>query len=135
MSLNKSSIIRRDTNNDNTKKAKEDRPKAQLWLNVGYNTVHTDEKTGMKVERFVSLPQGIPVDQIEPLKENSSNAEWAAFRQAQNHLVDILMSAGSELDPGAEVALNLEIRLRRVQDESSVPNVKTNPFIAQLNLG
>lgn len=110
------------------------KPKATIWLNAGYTaTVVVD---GVQEERFVNLPMGMPVDTMELLPTNSRNAEFAQFRMAQNDLLNQIMELGKSLAPGEAKTINLELQLRRVnEDVAPVPNGE-NPFarIGGLNL-
>jgi len=111
---------------------KEDRPKANLWLNIGYS-VEVDTAEGVE-QRFVSLPVGIPLDTMEPLPTNSRNADFAAFQAARNNLHEQIMAAAQALQPGEEKILNLQIQLRRVNEESVAVDSSKNQFIKPLAL-
>lgn len=91
-----------------------ERPKAQLWLNIGYSSGVKDEEGN---DRFVSLPLGIPLDTQEHLPTTSRNIDYANFQAARNNLLDQIMEAGKALKPGESRLLNLEIQLRRINDE------------------
>lgn len=108
------------------------RPKSQLWLNIGYSSDVIDEETG--VARFVSLPVGIPLDTQDKLPTNSRNKEYAAFQAARNDLMDQLMEVSKSLAPGEERILNLEIQLRRVNDEAEEVPADQNVFVKKLAL-
>ena len=102
------------------------KPKATIWLNAGYTT--TVVVDGVQEERFVNLPMGMPVDTMELLPTNSRNAEFAQFRMAQNDLLNQIMELGKSLAPGEAKTINLELQLRRVnEDVAPVPNGE-NPF-------
>ena len=110
------------------------KPKATIWLNAGYTT--TVVVDGVQEERFVNLPMGMPVDTMELLPTNSRNAEFAQFRMAQNDLLNQIIELGKSLAPGEAKTINLELQLRRVnEDVAPVPNDE-NPFarIGGLNL-
>ena len=108
--------------------------KATLWLNAGYTT--TVVVDGVQEERFVNLPLGMPVDTMELLPTNSRNEEFAQFRMAQNDLLNQIIELGKSLAPGEAKTINLELQLRRVNENvTPVPN-NENPFarIGGLNL-
>ena len=84
--------------------------------------------------RFVSLATGIPVDTQEKLATNSRNAEYAAFQHARNNLHDQIMAAAQKLQPGEERMLNLQIQLRRVNDEVEPAFGDDNMFIKKVDL-
>lgn len=115
-----------------TSTAKEDRPKAEFWLNVGYSVdVETDE--GVE-QRFISLPMGLPLDQQEKLSTNSSNDMFAAMQSARNDLLEQLMEAASKLSPGEDTIVNLQVQVRRVQGERVAIPAGQNPFVRKLSL-
>ena len=100
----------------------QDRPAAKLWLNVGYDA------NG----RFVNLPVGIPVDTMELLPIRGQNEEWAQFQSARNQLLKAIQEAGDNLEPGAEVEVNLTVKLRKVNEEIEV-KAEDNAFAADLS--
>lgn len=112
--------------------AREDKPKAQFWLNIGYSVEHTTAEG--EETRFVSLPTGIPVDTQEPLATNSRNAEFAQFQSARNDLHDQIMELCKTLAPGEERMLNLQIQLRRVNAEAAEIPAEQNVFVRKLAL-
>ena len=110
-----------------------DKPKAQFWINIGYEVkVQTADNT--EETRFVSLATGIPVDTQEKLATNSRNAEYAAFQHARNNLHDQIMAAAQKLAPGEERMLNLQIQLRRVNDEMEPASGDNNIFMRNVQL-
>lgn len=118
--------------------SKDDRPKAQFWLNIGYPvTVKTEAG---EEQRFVSLPTGIPLDTQEALPTNSRNAEFAAFQAARNNLHDQFMAVAAKLQPGEEKIISLgdsglALQIRRVNEESAPVSTEHNPFVAALSFG
>ena len=121
-----------------TNSSKDDRPKAQFWLNIGYPvTVKTEAG---EEQRFVSLPTGIPLDTMEALATNSRNAEFAAFQAARNNLHDQFMAVASQLQPGEEKIIGLgdsglALQIRRVNEEAAPIPAGNNPFVAALSFG
>lgn len=110
------------------------KPKATLWLNAGYTT--TVVVDGVQEERFVNLPLGMPVDTQELLPTNSRNQEFAQFRMAQNDLLNQIMELGKSMAPGEAKTINLEVQLRRVNDDAAPMPNSENPFarVGGLNL-
>lgn len=113
-------------------KSASDKPKAQFWLNIGY-AVEVPTESGTE-ERFVSLPQGIPLDTQEAVSTKTKNKEWQAFQVARNDLLKQIMAVAEQLEPGEEHLLNLQIQLRRVTNEEEVTEVAGNPFARNLDL-
>ena len=111
----------------------EERPTSKLWLNIGYS-VEVPNDDGVLENKFVSLPAGIPLDNIEALPVRGKNAEWNMFQSARNELLEQLMAAAAQLKPGEEQIVNLEIQLRRVNDETVAVNKDENPFTRKLAL-
>lgn len=111
--------------------AKTDRPKAQLWVNIGYASGVIDENGE---DRFVSLATGIPLDTMEALPTNSRNVEYARFNAARNDLHDQIMAAAAALAPGESKMLNLQIQLRRVNEEQADVGTDDNQFARVLAL-
>lgn len=105
-----------------------DRPKSKFWINIGYDSGVLDENTGNN--KFVSLPAGIPLDGQERQSTNSRNSEFAALQSARNNLLDQIMAEAEKLKPGEERLLNLQIQLRRVNDEAEEVPADQNMFLA-----
>lgn len=113
--------------------AKEERPASQFWLNVGYE-VQVPNSEGQEETRFVSLPAGIPLDNIEALPVKGKNADWNMFQSARNELLAALMEAANKLAPGEEQIVNLQIQLRRTNNEEVKVDPATNPFARAFTL-
>lgn len=113
--------------------AKEDKPKAEFWLNIGYPVEVGKGKD--KETRFVSLPMGIPLDTQEHLPTNQRNVEFAAFQSARNGLLDQILEHAQKLNSGEDCVLNLQIQLRRVNEElEDIDPTAPNPFAMALQL-
>jgi hypothetical protein len=112
-------------------KAAADKPKAQFWINLGYESDVIDEDG---TPRFISLPQGIPLDTQDHLPTNSRNNEFAAFQSSRNDLLDQIQAHAAKLAAGESCILNLQIQLRRVNDEAAPIDNGANPFIKKLSL-
>lgn len=116
---------------------KKDRPKAQFWMNVGYEVevdVTGADGKDVREKRFISLPMGMPLDTMEKLSTKSSNAEFRALQGARNHLLEQVLAAAANMKPGETQLVNLQIELRRVNDEHEAIPTDVNPFIKALNL-
>jgi len=109
--------------------APQDRPKAQWWLNVGYEVDYPVEGGGTE-KRLVSLPTGIPLDTQQPIKNNSRNPTYAEFIGARNNLLEELMAKAQTMKPGEVVEVPLMIQLRCVNDEENAPAApEKNSFV------
>lgn len=114
-----------------------DKPKATLWLNIGYHVpVITTASDGTQVQenRFVSLPVGIPVDTMQMLPETSQNQGFAAFQAARNELLKLVIAAGASLGDGEDRPIALELQLRRISAPQAAIPTDVNPFIKPLVL-
>lgn len=132
LDFNKPNLVNTPTNSNSG--AKGDRPKAQIWLNVGYSVEATNSETNETETKFISLPVGIPIDTAEHVKVSGNNADFRALRSAQNSLLDQILEAGKALKPGEERLLNLQIQLRHVKDEAAPIADDDNKYAVQLSL-
>lgn len=117
---------------------KESRPKALLWLNIGYPITVTAVEDGKEIQvtKFVSLPVGIPLDTSDEVPEKGSTAEFRMMQAARNELLKKLIAKGMSLQPGEEADLGgkLTIQLRRVKEDAEPIPTNQNVFIADLDL-
>lgn len=114
--------------------AKDERPKSQFWLNIGYETDVVDDNGE---NRFVSLATGIPLDNMERLATNSRNKEFAAFQSARNDLYDQIMVVAKSLSAGEAKIIGvtdsgLAIQIRRINNEAAEIPVDQNQFAKKL---
>lgn len=110
------SNIRRASLNHSAPKAEASKPEAaQIWINVGY-TVELPDGT----KKFVSFPLGIPLDQCQPVKTNSSNVDWSLFQQARNELLEQAIAFGYSLPAGEAAPIDLEVQIRHVSTEAEM---------------
>ena len=112
--------------------AKADKPKAQLWANIGYSV--TVETSAGPETRFISLPYGLPIDTMETVATTSSNEIFSAMQAAKNDLLSQVIAAGMAMKSGESKILNLAIELRRVNDPAPVIASNENPFVKALSL-
>lgn len=114
---------------------KDERPKSQFWLNIGYETDVVDDNGE---NRFVSLATGIPLDNMERLQTNSRNREFAAFQAARNDLYDQIMDVAKSLEAGESKVIatadnGLSIQIRRINEESVEIPADQNKFGRRLS--
>ncbi len=112
--------------------AANDRPKADLWLNVGYLVNFTNDK-GEIEQRFVSLPMGLALDTMDPVSTKGSSDTYRQFQAARNGLLDSLITEGKKLQPGQDFIIEMEggqlaIQIRRVAAEQADVSPDNNPF-------
>lgn len=102
-----------------------DRPKAKVWLNIGYET------NG----KFVNLPTGSPIDTMEPAEIRGQNEDWIKFQTARNELLKALQHLGAQLQPGEEMEVpNLVIKLRRANEDMEVASENNEYSVDLLSL-
>lgn len=107
-----------------------DRPKAEFWINLGYEAEAVNTETGKPY--FISLPQGIPLDTQELADTNVRSPEFAAIRNAQNDLHAQLMDHCKDLAPGEEKFITLTVQVRRVKAPVAPIDPANNPLIKKL---
>ena len=112
---------------------KEQRQKSQFWINIGYQAeVETEE--GREV-RFISLPNGMALDDMDPVKVSGNNEIWIQQQSARNDLLAQLKAKAESMKPGEEVIIGdgpLVIQLRRVNDETKEIKANANPLARNL---
>lgn len=119
------------TNNGNSTQT--DRPKAQVWLNVGTTVDIPNPDTGEMESVFVALPVGIPLDTMEAMEVRGSNKNWAHMVQAKNWLLDQLQALGGNVKPGEEQLVDgLQIQVKRVGKSQASTDEGDNPFLSAM---
>ena len=118
----------------NQKDAKDDLPKSQFWLNVGYDVKVKNEETNEDETVFISLPMGIALDSMQPVKTNSSNKRFTKIQQARNSLAEQIMEHCKTLQPGETSNIQLQIQVRRIAEEQSATASDDNEFSCNLKL-
>lgn len=115
-----------------------DKPKAQVWGNIGYLATVKNDESGEEERRFVSVASGIALDNIAPLATNGKKS-WANFQSARNNLTKKLVELGMGLDPGSAAYFpqdaqdgQLIIEIRRVGEENTADDEASNPYIFDL---
>lgn len=107
------------------------RPPAQFWLNVGMTYDNANETGDASV--FVSLPLGIPLDDMKALPTGKGSDWYREFNTARNDLAAKIMALCGELQPGEERLVNLQVQVRRVAEDAA-PLASTRFGISDLAL-
>lgn len=118
-------------NTTNTGAAPAARPQAKLWLNVGVTMPFT-QADGTVEDVFVSLPIGIALDTMTPMKGNSSLAK------RKNALLSKLQGLCLSVDQGGSQDLNgMKMVLTRASDTAAQVSDEDQAAIdsVQLTLG
>lgn len=125
------------TNNTGATTNPKDRPKAQIWMNIGYEVDSTD-KDGNAIVEFISLPTGIPLDTMDKLPANQRDVYFQKKQQASNVLLDRVLASAKTLQPGEEKVIgargSLQIQIRRIKAEAETVDQNENGLIADLVL-
>lgn len=117
--------------------APSEKPKAQVWLNVGYE-VNTTDQQGDPTTEFVALSQGIPLDTIEKEETNHTNPFFQKKARARNNLLEQVMGIAATLKPGEEKIYgargSLQIQIRRIKEAAAPVADDQNDLITNLTL-
>lgn len=121
------------------KVSQNERPQADIWLNVGYYVPVIDEQGNQVDTKFVALRMGIPIDTLEPEAvppPNGNNDDYRALIEAKNALLAQLKEAGAKLQPGQGVPVGLELQLyRRANRENTPIPAEKNPYLRKISIG
>lgn len=109
---------------------RKDQPKAQVWINLGYE-VQVPVEGGGTEPRFVGLPVGIALDTQKPIDIKTRSPELAQLQAHQNQLLADLQSYAEGLAPGEETLVNLQIQLRRVKEPVGDVQAEGNSVFAR----
>jgi hypothetical protein len=116
---------------DETSDNREPLPKADVWMNVGYEAddVNSD---GEEVKRFIGTPLGIAIDTQSPIDtSNTRSADLAKVQTYQNQLLADLQAEAQSLAPGEERIVNLQVQMRRVKAPVSAPAATASDALAR----
>lgn len=119
--------------------ATEQRSAAQFWLNIGYETGHEKydfislPKKGMDGER--DKLNGIPLN-LEDILDVRGNSEYSQVLAAQNELLEDIIEAANEMNPGETVNFPIPdfpipgicLQLRRIADQTATVDKANNSF-------
>lgn len=97
--------------------------KATVFLNIGYQVEMPDGTV-----QFVSLPFGLGLDNMSMAKTDTQNAEFNALNEAKNQLLQDLLEAAQDVNPGEGVIVNdlqLELRVKSQPAEAG----GNNPYL------
>lgn len=103
--------------------AKEERKPSMIWLNIGVNIPGAAEDG---TDLFVSLPVGVPLDDMKQVKVRGNNANFVALQQAKNKLLEELQAAGASMEPGQrQIVPQLSVEIARVSENSATGDANT----------
>ncbi len=123
-----SALLGGDTST-NASAAKKERVPSILWLNIG---VSVPGKDGAE-PTFVSLPFGLPLDDMKHVEIKGKNVEWHKLATAKNALLDAIRKQGSGMEAGSEVVLpGLTVQLLRKAEGSAAGPDSENELLQGL---
>ena len=126
-----------ETSNNAAPTNAKDRPKAQVWMNIGYE-VDSRDKDGNPIVEFIALPTGIPVDTMDKLPANQRDSYYQQKQQASNKLLDRVNAMAAQLKPGEEKVIgargSLQIQIRRIKADAEIVSESENGLIVDLVL-
>lgn len=106
---------------------KDDRKVSDFWLNIGIEIPGPDGEP-----MFVSLPVGLPLDDIKPVVIKGKNQDWINLAQTKNALLEALQKHAAGMKPGdREVVSALRVEIYRRNEPSQAAN-DGNPLVANL---
>jgi hypothetical protein len=91
----------------------QERPKADIWMNLGQLVDEDGE------EVFVSIPTGVAIDTMSPNKVGNPNSKMGKRLRLGNKFHQQLIEKGSDLEPGETVYFTIVAELRRVNTDES----------------
>ena len=108
----------------------EQRKSSQVWLNVGVTIPGAGEDGA---DLFVSLPVGLPLDDMKPVVIRGTNQNSINLKQVKNMLLDELQKLGASMAPGQRrLVPQLDVEIYRVAQPEQVGTAESNPLIAGL---
>lgn len=112
-----------------TTAAKPERTPSQIWGNIGVNLPGAGEDGK---DLFISLPMGLPLDDMKPVKISGTNKHSIQLKQVKNALLEELQQLGASLEPGERRIVPLQVEIYRVAQPEQAGSVANNPLIAAL---
>lgn len=93
------------------------RPKAKVYLNVGYEL---PIREGEERARTITLPLGQGIDNMDFLAVKGQNDDWIMRLNAQNELLRRVQAVGDAMAPGELKRIMLMCWLQRVNDTKEI---------------
>lgn len=110
--------------------AKPQRESSKIWLNVGLVLEGAGEDG---TDLFVSLPVGIPVDDIKPQQIRGNNEAWIQLAQTKNYLLEAIQKAAAKLEAGQRHVLDgMSVEIYRKAEPDQAGTTAENPLMAAL---
>lgn len=104
-----------------------ERKASDFWLNIGCTIDGTDGKPV-----FVSLPQGLALDDMKPQAIKGNNQDWIHLAQTKNALLEAVQNAAGGLKPGERKVIDLQVEIYRRAEPEQKGSTSDNPLLASL---
>lgn len=128
------SEITKNTIITNTNSTSQKRESGEYFVKVGYVKVLPETETQESQEVIVSLPYDIDVENMPSLPVTNSPGWVNKLNASRNKLRELIIDAGSKIDPGESIKLNLSVYLYRKKSSDKEEITKDNPFDFDSNL-
>ena len=126
-------IFNENTRGNNNNGNREERPSANLWMNIGV-TLMVENAEGVMEKKFISLPVGIPLDTTDPMEMRGSNKAWLEQVQVKNALLAFAQKTAASLEAGnGEFIDDFKVQVFKRNDATTAPKKSENSLLAQLS--
>lgn len=108
---------------------KTERKPSQIWANIGAVIPGAADDGS---DLFVSLPSGLPLDDMKPVQVRGTNQNSIHLKQVKNTLLDELQKLGASMAPGERRVVPLQVEIYRVAQPEQQGSADSNPLMAGL---
>lgn len=110
------------------------RKPSDFWLNVGIVLKDAGkDEDGNPTDLFISLPVGLPLDDMKPQKISGQNQDWIQLAQTKNKLLEELQKAAGSLQPGERAPVPmLSVELYRRNEPAQQGDPSSNSLVGAL---
>lgn len=93
------------------------REPSQFWVNIGIKIPGGNEDGS---DLVISLPNGLPLDDMKEVTVKGSNPQWVGMQQAKNALLNVIKTKAGALAPGERLAMpELVVEVYRAKGEQA----------------
>lgn len=129
----------------NAQGGQEDRPQAEIWLNIGVKVKVLNPDTGEQEDELLTFPVNLPLDTMRKREVPNRAPKTAKAKQfrdraiASNQMLEQILKVASGLEPGGIMDLDgFTLQLQRVSekiDETVGADPSDNPYLDQIMSG
>ena len=105
---------------------------ANFYMNIGQTVEFMNETDGEIQSKFISLPQGLGLDNMVRRDVTKGTDWYRAEMDAKNALLDDILEICQTMKPGEDKIITLEIQLHRIKEATPVVKPTENPFRKKL---